>query len=251
MNVSKTMFALALGSVGIMGALSTVSAHAFTLNNGDALTIESGVPIYDSDGNQMNVTGSWFAVDANGNSIISGTEKLILSEGNTGLIIGTTPPAGASHAGSPTAGDTNAITAPWSFLGNTGSDYTTVGITGDTVNGLNMSGWTVTWNGIPAIPLGSGAWTPLNAGAAGMAAGPYTNGVGKFSWNGVYGSMYTLDYLATVPLNHYSGFGGVQYALHLEGVAVVPEASTYGMLLAGLGLVGVAARRRKQSMFAK
>ena len=88
MNVSKTMFALALGSVGIMGALSTVSAHAFTLNNGDALTIESGVPIYDSDGNQMNVTGSWFAVDANGNSIISGTEKLILSEGNTGLIIG-------------------------------------------------------------------------------------------------------------------------------------------------------------------
>lgn len=245
MNI-KTKFALA---VGIMGALSTVSAHAFTLNNGDVLTIESGVPSYDSNDNQMNVTGSWFAIDTNDDHAInSGTEKFTLSEGNTGLIIGTATPAGASHAGSPTAGDTNAITAPWSFLGNTGSDYTTVGITGDTVNGLNMSGWTVTWNGIPSIPLGSGAWTLLNAGAAGMAAGPYTNGVGKFSWNGVYGSTYTLDYLATVPLGHPSGFGGVKYALHLEGVTAVPEASTYGMMLAGLGLVGLAAaRRRKQS----
>ena len=246
MNVSKTMFALALGSVGIMGALSTVSAHAFTLNNGDALTIESGVPIYDSDGNQMNVTGSWFAVDANGNSIISGTEKLILSEGNTGLIIGTTPPAGASHAGSPTAGDTNAITAPWSFFGSTGSDYTTVGITGDTVNGLNLSGWTVTWNDILSIPMGSGAWTPA-AAIAGMAAGPYTNGVGKFSWNGVSGSTYTVDYLATVPLGEPSGFGGVKYALHLEGVAAIPEASTYATMLAGLVLVGFATRRRSQT----
>ncbi len=79
--------------------------------------------------------------------------------------------------------------------------------------------------------------------------GPYTNGVAKFSWSGVDGSAYTLDYLATVPLGDASGFGGVKYALHLEGtVAMVPEASTYGMMLAGLGLVGFMASRRRKSV---
>jgi hypothetical protein len=160
-------------------------------------------------------------------------------------VIGTITSPGASHTGEPTAGDTNAITAPWSFFGSTGSDYTTVGITGDTVNGLNMSGWTVTWNGILSIPMGSGAWTPA-AAIAGMAAGPYTNGVGKFSWNGVPGSTYTVDYLATVPLGEPSGFGGVKYALHLEGVAAIPEASTCATMLAGLVLVGFVTRRRSQ-----
>lgn len=88
-------------------------------------------------------------------------------------MIGAITSPGASHTGAPTAGDTNAITAPWSLFGSTGSDYTTVGITGDTVNGLNMSGWTGTWNGILAIPMGSGSWTPA-AAIAGMAAGPLT-----------------------------------------------------------------------------
>jgi hypothetical protein len=65
----------------------------------------------------------------------------------------------------------------------------------------------------------------------------------------VTGSNYVLDYHATVPVNDVSGFGGVQYALHLEGTVVpVPEASTYGMMLAGLGLVGFMASRRRKSV---
>jgi hypothetical protein len=70
----------------------------------------------------------------------------------------------------------------------------------------------------------------------------------NLTWSGVYGTAYTLDYTATVPAGDPSGFGGTQYALHLTGIvnaAPVPEASTYGMMLAGLGLVGFAARRRK------
>jgi hypothetical protein len=35
------------------------------------------------------------------------------------------------------------------------------------------------------------------------------------------------------------------YRLRLSGVSVVPEPETYAMLLAGLGLVGAMARRRK------
>ena len=247
MNFNKTLFALAIGSVGMMGAMS---AHAVAVNTGDKLGITSGVTLYDSLGYQTNVSpGSWFAMDNDKNSKIAGTEKVALSEGTTGLVIGTTTSPGASHIGAPTATDTNAIDDPWYFFGSTGSDYLTVAVTGDTTTGLNMSGWTVTWNGLSTIPMGSGAWTPLNTGVAGMAAGPYTSGIGKFSWNGVYGSTYTLDYTATVPVGDPSGFGGVQYALHLTGTvtaaAPVPEASTYGMMLAGLGLVGFAVRRRK------
>jgi hypothetical protein len=132
-----------------------------------------------------------------------------------------------------------------------GDNSVSTPITGSTEAGLDMSGWTVTWNGV-VIPMGTGAWTPA-ASIAGMAAGPYSNGVAKFSWDGTGGTVesglitYALDYLATVPLGHPSGFGGVQYALHLEAVPV-PEASTYGMMLAGLGLVGFAAARRRTSI---
>ena len=247
MNFKKTMFALAIGSVGIMGAMS---ASAAVVNTGDVLSITAGVPAFDGSGTQTNVSsGSWFGMDNSGDSKIQGTEKVALSQGTTGLVIGVTTSAGASHPGAPTAGDTNAITAPWSFFGNTGSDYAIVAVTGDTVTGLNMSGWTVTWSGIPAIPMGTGAWTPLNAATIGMPAGPYTNGLAKFSWNGIDGGAYTLDYTATVPLGDASGFGGVKYALHLQGnVAMVPEASTYGMMLAGLGMVGFMASRRRKSV---
>lgn len=40
--------------------------------------------------------------------------------------------------------------------------------------------------------------------------------------------------------------GGLQSRWHLQEVGAVPEPETYAMLLAGLGLVGFVARRRKQ-----
>jgi len=229
--------------------MGTMSVHAVALNNGDTLTINAGVEVYNSDGDVINLSGSWFAMDTNDNAKISGSEKVALSQGTTGIVIGTATPAGASHPGFPTGTDYNAITAPWSFFGNTGSEYTTVGITGSTESGLNMSGWTMTWNGIPAINMGGGAW-----------GDGFRNSVGNFGWSGAYGSGYILDYHATVPLGDPSGFGGVKYALHLEGCvptaspelntclpytpSPTPEASTYAMMLAGLGLVGFAARQR-------
>ena len=232
MNVKKTMFALAVGSVGIMGAMS---AHAFALVNGNKLTINAGVPVFDAYGDPINVTGgSWFAVDGDGNSAISGIEKSALSMGTTGIIIGQPTTAGASHFGEPVAGDTNAITAPWNFFGSTGSDFTTTGITGSTTAGLDFSGWTVTWRGI-VINLGGGAWGT-----------GFTNSMANFIWDGVYGSSYTLDYRAAIPLGDPSGFGGIQYALHLSG-NVIPEPGTYFMVLAGLGLIGTMGRRKKPS----
>lgn len=218
--MKKTMINVALA---VTFGSAALSAQAANLNTGDTLTITAGVAVYDSNGNFTNVSsGSWFGMDTNKNSIMVGTEKTAVSQGSTGLVIGVTTSAGASHVGNICTGvgvpviagyvcpgaDANAITAPWEFFGNTGSDYVTTAVTGGT-GGLNMSGWTVTWNGIAAIPMGNTAW----------GAG-YSNGVGNLVWGGTYGHTYTLDYHGTVPVGDVSGFGGVQYALHLEGTVI-------------------------------
>jgi hypothetical protein len=185
------------------------------------------------------MSGSYFGMDTDGGGIAL-YEQVPIAMGTQGIVIGALTSAGPSHGGAPLPGETGAIDAAWNFFGQTGSDYNTVAITGNTTTGLNFSGWTVTWNGIPAIPMGAGAW------GVGFA-----DGVANITWNGVYGSTYTLDYTATVPLNDPSTFGGVNYALHLEGTvlaAPVPEASTYGMMMAGLGLVGFMASRRRKSI---
>lgn len=234
-TLTHAAFALAFATVSLGASAAAIPTFP--------MTITAGVVTYDEDGYATNVaSGSWFALDTNGNSLITGLEKTALSQGYAGLVIGSTTSPGASHAGLPTAGDFNAITAPWSFFGSTGSDYLTAPITGSTTAGLDFSGWTITWNGIPAINLGSGAW----------GAG-FSNGVAHFAWSNV--GLVTIDYRATVPLGDTSGFGGTQYALHLEGYfstpegdvipSPIPEASTYAMMLAGLGLVGFAVRRRR------
>jgi hypothetical protein len=259
MNFNKTIYALAMSSVGVMGALSSVSSHAAVVANGDMLSINPGVVILNTAGKQKNVNVSWFAMDTDANGF-TGTEKVALQQGTTGIIIGQTTSPGASHGGAIAPGDTNAITAPWNFFGNTGSDFAVTGITGDTTSGLDFSGWRVTWNGIPSINMGGGTQI-CGTTSDGLCVnnsgtdigGTYNNGTGiaAFAWDGVYGHSYTLDYDATVPQADPSNFGGVNYRLHLEGVvnaAPVPEASTYGMMLAGLGLVGFMASRRRKSI---
>lgn len=226
-------------------------AHAAFLNNGDILTIATGITT-DSNGDPLPIgaaSGSWFVWDTNTDGAVNGNELESLSQGTTGLVIGqaTTPGANGSYYYS---GATNAITAPTSFLGTLGSFYTKTGITGSTTSGLDMSGWSFVYNGLPADPgveMGTGAWIPTNGAAANMAASGYANGIGVFSWDGVYGHTYTLDYTATIPTGNISGLGDNRFAFHLTGtVQAVPEATTYGMMLAGLGLVGFAARRRYQ-----
>lgn len=246
MYFRKSAFLLAIGTIGIA---TSIAAHAVTIGYGNQLTITAGVNEYDANNNFTNISsGSWFAMDINGNDKISGTEKTALSMGTTGIIIGATTSAGASHTGIPTGGDTNAITAPWSFFNNTGSDYTTVGITGSTEFGLNMSGWKSAYAGSTTFSLGSGAWGT-----------GFSDGVGNFTLSETSG-FYTLDYHATVPFGEPLGFGGTKYALHLEGYCTTlegcyiyptstptPEATTYAMMLAGLGIVGIVARRRRQA----
>lgn len=87
---------------------------------------------------------------------------------------------------------------------------------------MDLSSWTNYWNG-----------TNFNTGSSAVT-GTYDSATGAFNmgWN------------ATVVGGP---FGGQVAYWNISGVAAaVPEASTYGMMLAGLGLVGgMVARRRK------
>lgn len=227
-----------------LGVAASTGAQAAVVNSGDILTINTGT----TGGAYGFVTGgSYFAMNLNNNGGNNPGERTALSQGIYGLVIGTTTAAGAHHVGAPAPGDTGPIDKSWGFGGNTGTDYLTVAVTGSTTAGLNMSGWTVAWSTINAIPMGTGAWTPTNCAATPGCTSPLQNGIGDFDWDGVYGHAYTLNYSATVPNGDPSGFGNVRYFLHLEGiVTAVPVPAAVWLLGSGLlGLVGVARRKKK------
>lgn len=85
---------------------------------------------------------------------------------------------------------------------------------------VDLSSWTAFWNG-----------TNFNQGSA-AATGTWDSTTGAFD----------ISWSSTVSGGPFDGQTG---NWSLQGVAAVPEASTYGMMLAGLGLVGFAVRRRK------
>ena len=83
----------------------------------------------------------------------------------------------------------------------------------------DLSAWTAYWNG-------------TNFGQGGIATGT-VDALGN----------YSVTWSSTVVGGAFDGMTGVWTMTGT--VAAVPEASTYGMMLAGLGLVGFAVRRRK------
>jgi len=192
-----------------------------------------------------NVRGSYFGMDMNSDGRITPNEKNAISA-NEGILIGQSQDASGSHMGAPDGSENPGIDNPWSFFGNTGMHKTVNPIvisagddgTGDGIASLDFSGWTVTWNGIPAINMGSGANS--------LANNPDGIAVLSCELDCSVGELFTLDYSATVPLGDPSNFGGVQYALHLEGViTTVPVPAA--IWLFGSGLVGllVTARRKR------
>jgi len=239
MNFTKTMFALAIGSVGIVSAVSAQAANTFSFIGGGA-TVNSGLTA---------PSGSWFsmlAVDTNSDYVPDANTYTAERAaggagvpGPNGLLNFDITNSITVSAGGTNHNSGNMIDKDWNFFGAFGADFTngSLPVTWDGVSttaSVNMSNWRVTWNGIAAINMGGGAPGVLAAN------------------DGIWGNGNdTFDYLAVVPVGDPSGFGGVQYGLHMVGsasLAPVPEASTYGMMLAGLGLVGFAVRRRKQSI---
>lgn len=184
-------------------------------NPGQVACAVSGTPPNCSYG-QIVTSGSYFAMDANGNGTFSPGEKLAI-EMSEGVRLGDVQPASGSHGGAPNGSEFPSIDLPWSFFGSTGMHQTILPVviingddgTGDNIASIDFSGWGVTWNGIPNIPMGGDTVNfPSDTGIAVVTCSSACNA----------GDNYTLDYLAHVPIDDPSGFGGVYYTVHLEGV---------------------------------
>lgn len=171
------------------------------------------------------------------------------SDGTDGAILpGTVQASGAMSTGflySPNPGPNNFFpnscgAAQSGCTGSIGASYAGGVLT------LNLASWGGYYSSFNTqftlFPNGDGVGNdqPLVVSASAL-------GAGGLAANQFY---YTADWSHTIAANEPGGmfFGGQVADWHLEGVgtvAAVPEASTYGMMLAGLGLVGFAVRRRK------
>jgi len=182
---------------------------------------------------------SYFGMDTNGSGEVTANERTRIYM-NNGLILGSTQLASGSHSGHPNDSEIVDIEEAWSFFGNTGMHFTysptnVISASGNTAT-VDFSGWRVTWNGVPSIPMGSGAWNGNEDGVAAISCGIDCGN----------GDTYTLDYSATVPSGDQTGFGGVQYEFHLEGtISSVPVPAAVWLFVSGLiGLVGFARCKR-------
>jgi len=179
----------------------------------------------------FDINYSYFAMDTNDNGDFSDETPTYISSHN-GIHIGTTQLAGGSHSGGPDGTESPNIDDPWAFFANTGMHQTTSPITviGDygTYKELDMSGWNVTWNGIPSIPMAQTSAALISCSTSSCSDS----------------STYTLD--ATFHVTEAgTGFTTVNYALHLEGhVSSIPIPAAAWLF--GSGLFGLAAMARRK-----
>jgi hypothetical protein len=230
----KTILSSALlAAMGMVG-----SANAALVNDGSmTLSIDLGTGSCAAGGTFPNCTyganvatgGSYFTMDGNFGAILESDLGIVL--GTTQDFSGTAPSSGNPYDGSGTN-----ITAPWSFFGNTGTNFSVSAVSANSDTEIDMSGWRVAWGEVPSINMGA-------AGTGTIACGACT-----------YGSTYTLNYTSTVPPGDPSGFGGVVYALQLTGTILgepeppepIPVPAAVWLFGSGLvGLVGVARRRKR------
>jgi len=205
-------------------ALSSASAvQAF--NNGDVITFKAGVTTISTYGGSQVKSGSYFAMDTNGDGQFTSEERLAISVGSDGgIVIGSIQTASGSHPGPPDGSEIAPIDAPWSFFGNTGMHQTTgIPVVDNGNNTLDFRGWGVTWNGI-TIPLGGDINLPADTGLATVSCANVPCNTGD---------DFVVDYTAHVPLGDPSGFGGVGYQLHLESDIPLPPSASISMDVVG------------------
>ena len=226
-------------SFGILTSVSAISSEA-SLSSSALLGFDSGVPIYDIFGNIIDMQGSYFSVDTNGDGVFTVFESIAISPGTDGgLLLGQVQPASIPSTSTLDGTEIAPFDSPWLFLGQYGAHQSTspVTISSDDGNGnvlLDFSGWGVTWNGIPNIDLGGS----VDFSDTGLA-------VVTCALDCSDGDIFTLDYSAHVPLDDPNGFAGVPWKIHLEGVvSAVPVPAAVWLFGSGLlGLIGFARRK--------
>jgi len=243
--------------------LSTQAMSVEAVTTGNLLNFNAGTASYSS--GTYSVTGSYFAMDSDGNGVFAMSERTAIAPGSDGgVVVGVSQLSSLSHGGVPDGTEISAIDQPWAFGANTGMHYSmspTNILTDDDARNvtLDFSGWGITWNGIPEINMGGGtqdcgtASDGICVAANGDdVSGVFDNGTGfatvTCGFDCAVGDTFILNYAARVPRADSSGFSAVNYSLHLEGtvkVAAVPIPAAFWLF--GSGLLGLATfmRRRK------
>lgn len=228
-------------SFGVLTSISAVSAEA-ALSSSALLAFDSGVPVYDIFGNLIDMQGSYYSVDTDGDGAFAVFESIAISPGTDGgLLLGQAQLASIPSTFTLDGTEIAPFDSPWLFLGQYGAhqSISPVTISSDDGNGnvqLDFSGWGATWNGIPNINLGGDSINFSDTGLATITC----------ALDCSYGDSFTLDYSAHVPLSDQTGFAGVYWGMHLEGVvSAVPVPAAVWLFGSGLlGLVGVARRKK-------
>jgi hypothetical protein len=233
MNFKQTLFAMAIGSMGITCTTSAHAANTFSFAGASNMVAgQTHAP----------GAGSWYRAltnDTNGDFI---ADQFVYGAFRAAGSTSTPGPNGTLNfdivntitlgSGGSVHNSDNMIDRDSSFSGAWVAHATTgaLEITWDGLSNtatVDMSDWRGTFNGV-TYDIGAGTPALLN------------------NQDGIWGNGNdTLDYSTSLSG---AGFPGMEYGLHLVGstnLMPVPEASTYGMMLAGLGLVGFAVRRRK------
>lgn len=99
---------------------------------------------------------------------------------------------------------------------------------------FQLAVWEIVNEGSGSYSLGSGGFKASGTGSA--LAQSWLNELGIASTSGYSANIWTVQSMITT---------GKGYAQDVVFFAPVPEAHTYAMLFAGLGLIGFSARRRK------
>ena len=228
--MTKSMLAIAMATtLTAVDVCAVVDVAAFSLPEGAVLSIEAG--------SQFSMGG-----DSCSSNAVSLSSTMIA--GSKGLYVGANMGdfSSGSHGGAPVLTDRGAVTDMWLYFSNTGVNYLseTVGsgsFGGDTASGVDMSSWTVGWNGIAQIPMGGCQYgdPANNEGFSGCDENPpgptppdgvddYDDSAPAMLTCGVDcsdGDTYTIVHTAHVPVGDPSNFGGVQYDLCLVGTITV------------------------------
>jgi hypothetical protein len=198
--------------------------------------------------------------DGGGNA----TTQFALSWGSTGLgiINGTnqtsfggafdfgganfTPNSDDCAGGTCVTGNPTGSVVGGNLAANTNAAVTAANAAGFSIDMGDFAGF---FDGVSAnFRLNPNGTTPLLGNAILRTSAVGAAGVDKF--------YYSLDWTSTIQSGTgdvstgNDSFDGFTADWHIEGIATtapVPEASTYGMMLAGLGLVGFAVRRRNRA----
>lgn len=197
-------------------------------------------------GAQAAAVTSWDLVDFNSDGLISDFAFFSAPAGNSGNKFGRLDTTGAATAPNCPASGCVAIAMDTGAIGSnvftSGFDFGGTGIFMPNIFGnikADVTAGALTFSALDFGGLFNGVQFNLapNGGTGSVVVESLVDlGGGK------YGT--TIRYISTVQGGSFNGF---QANWRLEGVVTtVPEASTYGMMLAGLGLVGgMVARRRK------